>query len=109
MKYICVLAGTYKQFLDFVEQERIDKPEKHKNAHYHYADLPNQLLGKCFDEVVVVGTFWEKSDAGELYRLSLLNDAVLTLMEKPENANKVLKEWEDKVRLDIERGNEQTI
>jgi hypothetical protein len=70
MKYICVLAGTYKQFLDFVESERIDKPEKYKDAHYHYADLPNQLLGKRFDDVTVVGTFWEKGDAGELARLA---------------------------------------
>ena len=70
MKYICVLAGTYKQFLDFVESERIDKPEKHKDANYHYADLPNQLLGKCFNDVVVCGTFWKKSDAKELARLA---------------------------------------
>ena len=68
--YICVLAGTYKQFLDFVEQERIDKPQKHEKTNYVYADLPNQLLGKRFDDVVVVGTFWEKHDAGELARLA---------------------------------------
>ena len=70
MKYICVLAGTYEQFLDFVETERVDKPEKHKDAKYHYADLPNQLLGMRFDDVTVVGTFWEKSNAGELARLA---------------------------------------
>ncbi len=64
------MAGTYKQFIDFVEQERIDKPKKHANAHYHYADLPNQLLGKKFDDVVVVGTFWEKPNASELSRLA---------------------------------------
>ena len=70
MKYICVLAGTYKQFLDFVESERIDKPEKHKNANYVYADSPHQLLGRRFDDVTVVGTFWEKGNAGELARLA---------------------------------------
>lgn len=70
MKYICVLAGTYKQFLDFVEQERIDKPEKHKDTNYFYINLPHQLLGRRFDDVVVVGTFWEQSNAGELVRLA---------------------------------------
>lgn len=70
MNYICVLAGTYKQFLDFVESERLDKPTKHENSNYFFADLPNQLLSKRFEDVVVVGTFWEKPDASELARLA---------------------------------------
>ena len=70
MNYICVLAGTYNQYVNFVESERLDKPEKYKESTYVYAELPNQLLGKRFDDVTVVGTFWDKPDANELARLA---------------------------------------
>jgi hypothetical protein len=67
-KQILILAGTYKQFLDYVESRRLTDI-KHGETYYHYGDLPNQLLGRRFDDMVITGTFWNRGDACELERL----------------------------------------
>lgn len=55
---ICVLAGNLKEANNFIQRNY----EK-----YIYCPTIESLQGYKFEDVFVVGTFWERENAGELY------------------------------------------
>lgn len=77
-KYIAVLAGHFREFQHFIDNE-IKPSEKFKeNLVYLYIDSPHKVRGIEISDIKIVGTFWDRSDAGKLNdyvkeRLNLYN------------------------------------
>lgn len=63
MKTIAVLAGSMEEYM--MHKDIFLAPEGEKMV---YAVTPNKILGHRFDELRVVGTFWDRKDAGEIMR-----------------------------------------
>lgn len=59
-KHIAVLAGNYGQFAEYHGNEK-------ESEEYHYVDRPQKLYGREYARVDIIGTFWERNDAGALY------------------------------------------
>lgn len=60
MKFVAVLAGTHQQFSHY---ENI----KEDDEKFIYVHSPQKLYGYRFSRVDIIGTFWERKDAGQLY------------------------------------------
>jgi hypothetical protein len=63
-KRIIVLAGTRQQFENYLAENGLTDSE----AVYGYE--PERIYGITASKVEVVGTFWERKDAGKLYELA---------------------------------------
>lgn len=64
-KTVIVLAGNYRQYRLFLR----DIPEElHRD--YIYGERRERILPLRADDVVVIGTFHERPDADELYKLA---------------------------------------
>ncbi len=66
-KRILVLAGNFEQAQNYIRDNREDGNE------YYYANGSQAIYGRRYDKFEVVGTFWQKEDAGELYRFAKTN------------------------------------
>lgn len=62
MKRIIILAGSLKQFNYWCDEMGINP----KNPKYIYADRPEKILGIEAEQVIEIGTFYERSDAREM-------------------------------------------
>ena len=62
---ICVLAGTRQQYEWWLDRH------DHTSATAVHAFEPEIVLAGEFTSVVVIGTFWNRDDAAELYGLAL--------------------------------------
>jgi hypothetical protein len=60
--FIAILAGNKKQFDDFIRQ----KPIIEDNCEYIYISSPDNARGIRFFDYKVIGTFWDRDDAGKL-------------------------------------------
>jgi len=65
MKKIIVLAGSREQFEDYLANNGLTDSE----AIYGY--LPERIYGIEASKVEIIGTFWDRKDAGKLYELAL--------------------------------------
>ena len=64
-KKIVILAGNYREFINFLsEKERLDINGCKK---YIYCDHPAKVYGIKIADIEIIGTFWERKDAGKLY------------------------------------------
>lgn len=61
-----VIAGNHREFMDYL---RIVPEEARKI--YKEASHPDQIRGLIADEVITVGTWYERSDAKEMEREAL--------------------------------------
>jgi predicted RNA-binding Zn-ribbon protein involved in translation (DUF1610 family) len=84
---VAILAGTKRQFDDWargfiLEPISIDAlmttryPE---GVSARYISGPEDIRGRLFEEVVIVGTFWERLDAGSIYQ-----DVIPRIKKAPE-------------------------
>ena len=64
MKKIIVLAGSRQEFEDYLDELGLT----YSDALYGYD--ARSLMGQEFSRVEVVGTFWERNDAGKLKDLA---------------------------------------
>ncbi len=58
---VAILAGNNTQFLEFMRQPEIGEP-----VEYIYVDRMEKAVGYRFNDYKIVGTFWERKDAGKL-------------------------------------------
>lgn len=63
MKKIIVLAGNYGEFQRLIW----DYPEPEK---YIYGENPEKLFRIEAERVMIIGTFWERKDAGKLKEIA---------------------------------------
>ena len=62
MKTIAILAGSMEQYMEHKDIFLALEGEE-----MVYAVTPHKIKGRRFDEFRVVGTFWERKDAGDIY------------------------------------------
>ena len=61
-KKIAILAGNYTQFIQFVSL-----PENgSEKTEYFYIDFADKAYGCHFTGYQIIGTFWNREDAGKL-------------------------------------------
>lgn len=62
-----VLTYSIKQFHTFLYENRVEEKDKDD---YRYADSAHSIQGIRADRVIIYGTFWDRQDAQELYKLA---------------------------------------
>jgi len=62
---IIVLAGNYRQYLDFINQESKNGP-----TYFIFGDSPEKMAGFRAFDIKVIGTFWGREDAGKLHEFA---------------------------------------
>lgn len=60
-----VLAGNFEQFRMFMSQ-----PTAANDDTFVFADTPEKIYAQEADEIVTLGTFWDKPNAMKLYKLA---------------------------------------
>ena len=65
-KSVIVLAGNYRQYLDYV---RAHGAVSARDRGFAYGER-DKMCGIEASEVVVTGTFWERADAGDAYEFA---------------------------------------
>ncbi len=79
-----VLAGTNFQY-----QQWLRKQPRSPETNYRYACSPQAFCGTRFEKYIVVGTFWNRPDAREIY------DAILVrLLYRSRLENRRLDHYE---------------
>jgi hypothetical protein len=63
MNQIIVLAGNHDEFIRYLRELLSNK--------YVYGSAPKKLHGIEAEEIIVVGTFWDRKDAGDLWDAAL--------------------------------------
>lgn len=66
MKKILVLAGNYQEFM-----HHFGRSPNEGGSEYIYADRPDRIRGVKAEKIEVVGTFWERKDARDMYDLAM--------------------------------------
>lgn len=66
-KKIIVLAGNHKEFVDFLKSNGVMEEEMQG---YVYGSRKESLLGVDAEDVYIVGSFWQREDAGEMKELA---------------------------------------
>lgn len=82
MKVVAVLAGTHREFINFVREfpeGRLlsDSLAEAGDSRYQYVGTEHRARGMEFSDYRTVGTFWNRWDAGRLY------DAVCARIRQP--------------------------
>lgn len=66
MKHIAVLAGTYKEWVAYMgTRGRTIVIDAY--AQYYLIDSPNVVLGRTFDDYRIIGTFWDRDEAVDIF------------------------------------------
>jgi hypothetical protein len=77
---IAVLAGTLLDFENFVWNQRINIAVSRNypptvitaaGTEYRYVDGKEDIAGLVFHDMIVVGLFWDRKDAYELFQIAL--------------------------------------
>jgi len=84
-RVICVLAGNCDQYKDWIKKNHPELIEDFyfRNCEYQYIDKIEHLNGFKVDDVKVIGTFWERKDADNIYMHA-------KIAQRRNEANKVL-------------------
>lgn len=56
---VAILAGTHKEYRHWLKGRQ--------ETEFRYISSAEKARGMFFDSLEIVGTFWERKDAGELY------------------------------------------
>jgi len=93
-KKIIILAGNFLQFQSYA---RVNQEIKHKLV---YASGTQALAGIEAEKVEVIGTFWDKENAGKLYDFAMTR--VRKLSKPRQQKKQSIQNWEK--RFDLEFG-----
>jgi hypothetical protein len=64
MKQICVLAGDYKQYQEWLRKNKLTPHEA------FFADDCETTRGMEISKIIITGTFFERRDSLELYKIA---------------------------------------
>ena len=78
MKTIAILAGDHQQYLE--HKDIFLAPEGERMV---YCNRLEKILANQFDELRVVGTFWDRKDAGDIFREFIMRQP--DLLTQPNN------------------------
>lgn len=77
-KVVIVLAGNAKEFAWY--RSRVERRER--DTEYVYGESVHSIMGMLPYDVATVGTFWVRSDAGDLFDYAQERLRVARLTEK---------------------------
>ena len=60
-KPIAVLAGNIREYALFKEG---------RGSIFRFIEYPDKAMGMEFSDVITIGTFWDRKDAGDFYELA---------------------------------------
>jgi len=63
---IGILAGNHQIFCDLVRKLQL------KNSECVYVHDPANFMGKWFDRLIITCLFWQRKDAGELFKATVI-------------------------------------
>lgn len=61
MRYIAIFAYNHGQFDEYVLNRQSN------DTNYIFISRPEKMLGTCFDGHEVIGNFWDREGASDLY------------------------------------------